>query len=74
MAFVTKEKIPGSESIEMAELSFMLPACLCKLAQKAMLKDVLLPTANLGFYHIYFCSFNRHVMGPESCLNINFIS
>lgn len=39
-----------------------------------MLKDVLPLAVNLGFYHIYFCGFNRHVMESESCLDLNFIS
>lgn len=39
-----------------------------------MLKGVLPLAANLGFYHIYVCGFNRHIMGPETCLNLNFMS
>lgn len=70
------KRITGSESINIGIALIHGADCLCKWVQsflKAMRKDVLPLAASLGFYHIYFGGFNRHVMGPESCLDLHFI-
>jgi hypothetical protein len=45
------------------------PLCRAKLKNEFSLAG-----AHLGFYCIYFRRFNGHITGPESCLDLNFIS